>query len=322
MWKRALVLPLVVLFCSPPDLGTQAAKAACKDYANAYCSRKQTCSGLEFSLQWPDLSTCQAYETIACVKDVIPPSSGDTVTRLQNCTKDIQATQGSPGYWSCNDFYANANAPPDCAAALGTLPNGAACAKPPECQSGYCSVPTGSTCGTCTPAPGPGAPCRTSPAESMFCSLGSYCNDQGVCAQYAALNGTCDAHQNCEAGFPCIGGTCIAGQTTVGALCGGASGLGCDFLAGLDCNIQTQACTPAIVVGPGQPCGGNLFGQQTVHCGGGGTCLNGTCIAAVGPGAACDVVSGPVCFSGSRCILSTEGGTSGVCAYTDFANCE
>jgi hypothetical protein len=99
------------------------------------------------------------------------------------------------------------------------------------------------------------------------------------------------------------------------------SGQGCsDLGAGLDCNGQTQSCTSMILVGPGSACG-YLFNQQIVHCAGGAMCVGGTCVASAGLGQACDSVAGPFCITPSRCIPSSDGGTSGVCIIADATTC-
>jgi hypothetical protein len=176
-------------------------------------------------------------------------------------------------------------------------------------------------CGVCTALPPPGGICRDQRGVALGCPPGLYCNDQNVCIQYAQAGEACSTSSPCQSGDSCVSGKCVAGQTSAGLACGGMTGQGCSSLIGLDCNNQTQACEPYIIVGPGNACGANLFGQQYVHCGGAAQCVNGVCVAIAGLGQACDLLAGPSCESPSRCIVSSDGGTAGSCVITDATSC-
>jgi hypothetical protein len=307
--KRWL-LALLAVACSPPDLGTVQAEPACRAYASAICSQTHTCSPSLFELRWPDFSTCTQYTAINCINSTIAPSSGETVTSLQNCTNALQANA-----WECSDLYANINPPTACAPPAGSLPNGSVCAKSAQCQSGYCGADTGVTCGKCAAPPAPGTACQA----SAFCGLGSYCNDQNVCMAHAVANAACSSHQTCVPGYNCVSNVCTQGQPTEGAQCGVAGAATCSEIAGLDCNYQTQACAPMLIVAANQPCNSVLFGQMYSHCGGGAQCSNGFCTATAALGQPCDTAAGPFCISPARCIATN--GTAGTCTITDATTC-
>lgn len=311
--KRLLALPLVVVFCTPPDLGTDAAAQACSAYAVAYCGYLQSCSQTFFNLRFASLDTCQQYETTECVNAVIAPKSGSTPSSVSACTTALPT-------WACRDFIDDIHPPMACAPIPGGLPNGASCAKNQQCESTFCDTAPGSACGTCAPVPPPGTPCGPM-AQVSSCGPGNYCNDQSVCTPHALLGQACSKDNTCASGYACTGSVCVQGLAQEGAPCGLTGDVGCDIVSGLDCNEQRQSCQPAIFVGAGQACDSILFGQQTTHCSGGAQCLNGACSAVVGLGQACDTVAGPTCVTPARCINQGDGGTAGTCVITDATFC-
>jgi hypothetical protein len=314
--NRLLPLPVLLVlglpFCSPPDLGTTAAVAACTTYAAAYCTHEQMCALGFFVVRWPDLATCKLYTTNDCINNAIAPQSAYTPATAQACAMQVPS-------WNCNDALDYVNPPSACTPPSGPRPNGTGCALGTQCQSGFCNIASGRVCGACDVAPQPGAPCGYANNRPTFCGRGNYCNDQNVCTPISTVGGTCGAHQLCELGFPCAAGVCIVGNTHVGDRCGGMSNQGCDLTQDLDCNGQTLSCQPIEIVGPGQPCG-YLF-NQFIHCGGGSVCENGTCVASSMLGQACDLAAGPSCLPPLRCVTAQDGGTSGTCIVADATQC-
>ena len=47
----------------------------------------------------------------------------------------------------------------------------------------------------------------------------------------------------------------------------------------------------------------------------------GTCVAPAADGVPCDTLNGPLCAPGSRCVLSAEGGTTGLFQTTNPQTC-
>ena len=95
-------------------------------------------------------------------------------------------------------------------------------------------------------------------------------------------------------------------------------GAGCDFAAGLTCNVSTGTCQTAKLVPPGSACG--VVGYQDNSCFQ-GSCIHGTCIGSVTPGEACDAQIGPSCTIPARCIITSDGGTSGTCVIPGAEAC-
>jgi hypothetical protein len=302
--KTRALFVLLAFACSPPDLGTTQAEGACRGFANALCTRTQTCSAAIFNERWPDFGTCLLYETIQCINSSIAPSSGESAY-VQGCTSVLEGDS-----WDCSDFLSTMSPPAACVSPSGTLANGAPCAKGSQCQGSYCAVAEGATCGTCGPPPPAGTPC----GPNSFCGAGSYCNDQSVCVAHALPNAPCTPDQTCESGYTCLKGVCTLGQSDAGAPCGLSGDPGCSQLAGLDCNAQVQACEPMLIVAIGQPCGTAFFGQLYAHCGGGAQCINGVCAPTAGLGQSCDDTNGPYCINLARCV-------GGRCTITDATSC-
>jgi hypothetical protein len=47
----------------------------------------------------------------------------------------------------------------------------------------------------------------------------------------------------------------------------------------------------------------------------------GTCLAAAPAGSACDPTNGPTCVLPAKCVIATEGGTTGVCTQVVPSAC-
>jgi len=318
-------LVVVVLACSPPNVSQSDPNAACADFAYARCTHlANDCSITYAHFRYGNadpVGVCRDVITATCVASIVAPGSGSTPTAIESCA------QVTPK-WACSDFINYINPPPECAPARGALATGAACARDSQCQSGYCQFALGAACGTCAPTPQAGAPC----ADSSNCGteLNLACETStNVCvpivtegAQCSSTTGTC----NSGAGLVCSAGTCDVAVSTPSAPCV-PNGAGCAFVDGLVCNSALKICQNVQIASAGQPCG--TVNDQTTSCEGDALCLGeegsstpGTCAAFAPAGAPCDLMAGPTCISGLRCVVSTDGGTSGTCQIPAGAACQ
>ena len=198
------------------------------------------------------------------------------------------------------------------------MPNGAPCAIVEQCQSGFCALPNNHACGTCQPIPVAGASCATA-----GCPAGLSCQ-AGTCVAYGLVGAACSSTQPCNEDLACApsatpgSNVCQPSVATMGASCS-FTGLACDLTLGLTCNAMTSQCETVQVVQPGQACG--IVAYQNVLCAG-GACVHGTCVANIPEGGACDTTNGVECFPSARCIVTTDGGTQGVCQYNGTTACQ
>jgi hypothetical protein len=298
------------------DGGTSIAQA-CADFANARCGRIQTCSPTAVMIHYGVLGTCVSIATQYCLAAAAAPETGTTLAGLEACVSHVSD-------WACGDAIFGKNPPPQCMMATGGLPTGASCAIPTQCQTGFCSTVPGAACGVCAPAPVAGDSC----ASLTTCGPNFVCTS-GKCEPYSAAGGACSATLPCDPGLSCVfptgmtTGTCQPAVTTSGTSCV-SKGAGCDLWAGLACNSTSLVCDPLMLGNDGDQCGYvNL--QNTA-------CLNGICVGIVGAmpgtcstyaalGAACDLVSGPFCVPPSRCVATSDGGTTGSCLVADATKC-
>src|SRR6202021_1004461 len=98
----------------------------------------------------------------------------------------------------------------------------------------------------------------------------------------------------------------------------GATAPGCDFDESLVCNGQSRQCEALVISPAGGAC--DVSNHQFTTCEASGTCstaeagATGTCIAAADDGAECSAAGvGPACLPPARCIVATDGSTSGTC---------
>ena len=307
--------------CSPPNVSQSDPNAACADYAYARCTHLATdCSPAYMLYRYGSddpVSLCRTLITQSCINNLTGPGAGGTPSGIEACAQVI------PTKWSCSDFVELLNPPPECAQPVGSLPSGAACATDGECQTRFCAVPLGNACGTCQQAPQPGSSCAgigTCGNESgMTC-------ESGTCVPFVEQGSACGGGQGeCDpgAGLACVAGTCQPAVTTANAAC--ASTPGCALVDGLVCNTELKTCQQAQFAGAGQPCG--TVGYASIFCAGVATCLGasgntpGTCAALSPPGGPCDLSAGPDCLSPTRCIVTSDGGTSGTCQFLDGSSC-
>jgi hypothetical protein len=318
---RASWAALVAFSCSPanvaspPDGGS--VTGACADYADARCSQLQNCSATAMEIRYGDEATCRTLFSTFCENSILAPNSGWTPAGAEACAQ-VVGTQ-----WSCSDYIFNQNPPAACQRPTGVILDGQDCAVASQCQSGYCSVKPGMACGSCGPYPSAGDDCT----DSTECGPSLACAQGMVCADYAGLGSSCGPLQPCNAGLGCVGatatqsGSCELAVTASGTPCTYPEP-GCDLYgSGLTCNAQTQTCETALIAADGRACGIVANGED--FCASSGTCVAGACIAGVGVGVACDLVNGPPCIGPGflRCVVTSEGGTSGICQYPSAANC-
>ncbi len=289
---------------SPADGGSPTIGQTCKEYAFARCTRLKSCSPTTIEIDYGSLQTCELYYELSCTNILQAPSTGASVSAFQACTGAVMDAQ----QWPCPAVIVSKNLPPQCVSNGGTLPGGSPCAVNAQCQSNWCSIPAGAACGTCGPLQKVGDPCPCGPL--LICS-------DGACAAIAELGAACGNGRVCDEGLTCVGGTCVAGAATQGAMCS-FTGAGCDFRAGLACNAVSGTCQTLAVVQPGQACG--IVQDQLQLCIA-GACSRGTCAAFPGIGEACDAVAGPACMSFADCVITMDGGTTGTCQVPGSRQC-
>jgi hypothetical protein len=301
--------------------------ATCANVAMAECAKLETCSPLLMQTRYGSVSTCQTRLSATCANALDAPSTGNSPAQLDACLKVY-------GTWSCTDYIDNVNAPAACAQQKGKLASGAACAFPAQCETGFCAIRPHAVCGTCADAPKVGDSCAdlTTCGEGLLCIASSK-----SCATLGTVGETCDADSPCGAHLSCIGanaakatvGKCQTSVAKKGATCDptNQTGPGCDFDAGFVCNSMSKECEPITVSPAGGPCDSD--DHQFAVCSASGSCSAseagalGTCTAAAVDGKACTTAAkGPGCLVPARCILTTDGGTTGTCQVEETPMCK
>lgn len=169
---------------------------------------------------------------------------------------------------------------------------GESCWQDDDCADGRCTYvqSLGSVCQVLAPV---GAPC----GDHEQCAT-AYCEAQSnTCAQPVAIGETCDpglAIQQCDAGY-CELDTCIA-FAPLGGSCVAEQ---CNWPQGHDCNNDVCVQYP-------YPDGSSCNDDNNCSS---GNC-DGTCVAALEPGAEC-ILGGGRCVEGSFC--DADGTQTGVC---------
>ncbi|MBI5497388.1 MAG: hypothetical protein HY904_20405 [Deltaproteobacteria bacterium] len=274
------------------------AAQACDATAEALCGLYQRCMPWVISLQFGDLTTCQARSKLGCEDSF--SANGTTATPAQ--TKACAEAYGSA---ACADMF-SAEPPQACKdMPAGTLANGAQCGSGEQCQSERCKESSTSTCGTCVAPVTAGGSC----ANNEPCNDGLTCAPNATCVAPGAAGATCGNNSPCKDPLVCRGGTCGA-RVAAGAACQ-PDIQDCDLTGAdwLSCDQQTNTCKVIALVGSGQTCG--LVNNAYVMCAARGGCqasagsTTGTCRAAAADGAACDENNGIYCMSPARCISGT-----------------
>src|SRR3569623_2117911 len=128
---------------------------ACTVLATARCGQLETCCPAELTRRWPDASTCESREKLACMDARAAPRTAATPTSDKACADALTAE-------TCDAFLTTAAPPDGCLPQHGPLGSGAACAFSAECATGFCSVADDALCATCAEVPAAGASCATS----------------------------------------------------------------------------------------------------------------------------------------------------------------
>jgi hypothetical protein len=310
----ALPLGITVIACSSSSSSSVSVDQACADYANALCTKANTCGALFVELAYGDVATCMARFKPICASAFAAKGTSITTSRAEACVTAF----GSAG---CDAIF-DRNTPSDCRATPGTLANGTACGDDNQCASAYCHKAANATCGTCgTARAKAGEAC----AIDENCDYGLACA-ASVCVARGQSGATCDAGHPCASALYCkvargaTSGTC-ATPAAEGAMCSGTQGEGCLFVSGDFCNPKTSVCQKAGVASGGASCGYDAASGNFTFCSANGTCrtpmgsMMGTCLAAAADGAMCDATNGPKCMAGSTCV-------SAVCQKQDPSTCQ
>jgi hypothetical protein len=311
----------IALGCSPANVGGSPSTGgdmnivdACQQSADARCMYLETCSTSALQFRFGNTNTCRSTFEQLCINSLSAPSTGATPTQVAQC-----ATQFNTSDWNCGDFLVNQSPPPACAPVMGQLPNGSGCSDYQQCASGYCALPVDAACGTCMPMPAAGTSCA-----EFVCPVGLTCEAATLtCAAFLKSGAMCNTGQPCEDGLTCVGatatslGVCEQGTQVEGQGCDFA-GAGCDFTKDLACNAATSVCNTETIAAPGEACG--IVANQAATCSG-GTCIRGACVANIPVGGACNIATGAPCTTNARCIVSTDGGTTGTCQFNGFTAC-
>jgi hypothetical protein len=271
-----------------------------------------TCSAADLSRRWPDIATCESQEQLACVDALANPGTGASPATVQSCA-DALSDQ------ACDAFLTGVEPPDACLPRHGSRALGAACGVAAQCQSGFCAVADDMLCGVCAAPPMAGDSCANSGCGPTLVCV----KTTQVCQAPGAAGATCSKDLPCLAGNSCIGTTCQADATTVGAACDPKrmTGPDCSLADGLTCDTQSLTCVTQTLVPAGQPCG--LVGTARTGCSGGATCsipqgeTKGVCVADAAPGAACNTDSAPACLGGARCV-----GNPRTCQLPGTATCD
>jgi hypothetical protein len=322
----ASLLALIVACGSPFTTSNGPPDAqACSDLAHNECSRLGSCSLTVLQIRYGDEATCEAQVNAACTVQLTAPSTGNSPAHEEGCSQAYSTL-------ACTADLNIAPVPAACQQQTGSIPNGGVCVFMGQCESGFCAIVPGAPCGVCAPGPALGDSCKA----LTTCGLGLFCTtDTQTCASYVELGGACGKGLPCGTGLACIGasstsgktGTCMTAATAAGMACDptNAVGPGCDRNSGLVCNTQSKQCAQIAIVPGGQACG--LVNSQDALCSGGGLCMGamgttpGTCLAAPLDGASCDLANGPPCLTPLRCIVGSDGGTTGTCHIGDPSVC-
>jgi hypothetical protein len=121
----------------------------------------------------------------------------------------------------------------------------------------------------------------------------------------------------------------MSSVTVAGGACDptAATGPGCDFDESLVCNGKSKQCEALVVSPPGGVC--DISNAQFSTCVASGTCstdeagVTGSCIAAAVDGAECSASgAGPACVPPSRCVVTSDGATTGTCQPDGTATCK
>jgi hypothetical protein len=295
------------------------ASQACSDVSQARCQKLQVCDPQALLNTYGDLAGCQSTQASTCESTLAVPDTANTPAHTEDCAQALSGV-------SCDDYQLG-NVPTACQPPAGPRDAGSECSVSGQCATAYCLLSRTETCGTCSATPGLGASCANN-----ACGPGFLCDSVSqLCVAPVEASGPCNSSSACAPGLTCLGntetslGTC-APLATLGASCNLADGGSrCDSRFGLYCNTEAgKVCAPVATASASQPCG-TIDGGVT-DCVADSFCQKpegsnaGTCVAPAAEGGACDTLNGPICATPARCVLATEGGTSGIC-HTTISAC-
>lgn len=310
--------------CSSSSSSSVSASQACADVAAARCQIVQQCNPQGLLNTYGSLSACVSTQAASCATTLAAPDTANTPAHTEGCA---QATPSQ----SCDDYFLGIE-PAACTPPTGPFDAGSACAVSGQCATSYCLIPKTAACGTCAEPPGAGDSC-----VNNSCGPGFLCDSPDstptICVAPVAASGACNDSSECAPGLTCIGytnsalGACVALATTAGASCDLADGgSNCDSHLGLYCNSELgKICAVVATASATQPCG--RIDGGVIDCLADSFCvrpqssLAGTCVAPAADGDACDTANGPICLTPSRCVLTSDVGTTGICQTTNPQTC-
>jgi hypothetical protein len=254
---------------SPPPDASPEQQLACTNFADAFCSRLQTCSSFVMSVLYGDIATCKQRWVLNCLPNFNVTGTSASAAKVNGCTPTLPAL-------ACDKFLAG-DFGPMCTPSAGTIPQGGACGDDAQCATTFCARSPTSVCGTCQPPTNPGAACvqgSCSVSTNTICPTGA---------------NTCVKPKAGQVGDPCIG------QEE------------CDVGHQVGCNTATSKTCIALTLASGT-CGANSLLNPTsvAVCGAGGTCtlpFNGTCTPFAADGQACSAGdTGAHCMLPAKCV--------------------
>jgi hypothetical protein len=269
---------------SPPPDASPEQQLACTNFADAFCSRLQTCSTFVMSVLYGDVTTCKQRWVLNCLPNFNVAGTSASADKVNGCTPTLPAL-------ACDKFLLG-DFGPMCTPSAGTIPQGGPCGDDAQCATTFCARSPTSVCGTCQPPTNPGAACvqgSCSVSTNTICPTGA---------------NTCVKPKAGQVGDPCIG------QEE------------CDVGHQVGCNTATSKTCIALTLAPsGGMCGANSILNPTsvAVCGAGGTCslpYAGSCTPVAADGQSCSTMdTGAHCMLPAKCV-------GGRCVVPDPSTCK
>ncbi|HEY3804268.1 MAG TPA: hypothetical protein VGL61_16740 [Kofleriaceae bacterium] len=289
--------------------------SACLALATARCTQLMTCSPSDLQRQFGTVPVCLTRETLACTDALGAADTGATAGGMIACGSAVAAE-------ACGDFLAGSAL----AACVALGSNNGTCSFSSQCETGFCGVGAYALCGTCQAEPVVGTSCATDGCgQTLVCD-----NSNHLCEAPAAQGKTCNNATPCQHGLICVGatsGTCQPQVTTLNGACDPThkTKANCNADDGLTCDEGNDKCVAQPLVAVGSACG--IVNNVDNACTGGATCLipngqtKGTCQAPAADGSACNINTGPDCFTPARCVPNPPTGSAGTCQLPGTTSC-